>query len=197
MSVTNVARLGLKSTSSTEKQRTHNAPGWAISRETIEKNKHKASAPLPFPSHLLLLLLHRYEATRVVDWVLKILRALTAEVVLKGDQGGGQLKEGVPSGRSRCWFGSCSGLTHSHSQGQRLLHFGADIGGAGRGDERRGGASRLELQIQHNVPLSFMHSLYKLGTMNFSTGWGRDLLLLLCSSSAPSFFLLLFVRLIS
>lgn len=36
----------------------------------------------------------------------------------------------------------------------RLLHLGA--------------AARLELQIQHNVPLSFMHSLYKLGTMNFN-----------------------------
>lgn len=50
----------------------------------------------------------------------------------------------------------------------------------------RGGAARLELQIQHNVPLSFMHSLYKLGTMNFNTGWGRDLLLL---SFSFSFFL--------
>lgn len=31
-----------------------------------------------------------------------------------------------------------------------------------------------------------MHSLYKLGTMNFSTGWGRDLLLLLFPFLLPS-----------
>lgn len=133
--------------------------------------------------------------------MLKILRALTAEVVLKGDQGGGQLKEVVPSGRGTwpvlIWF-----LQWPHSQSQSgtasFAFRGRHRRRRGRGgDERRGGAARLELQIQHNVPLSFMHSLYKLGTMNFSTGWGRDLLLLLCSSSAPSFFLLLFVRLIS
>lgn len=141
----------------------HNSPGWAISRETIEKNKHKASwAP---PNNLLPLCLPQFPLkARRLESSTECLK-FYARWLLKWRYRAGSRERGRGSLQ---WPYSQSGTGT-----ERLLHFWA----GGVADD--GGVARLELQIQHNVPLSFMHSLYKLGTMNFSTLLRLLLLLLL------------------